>query len=104
MSADGKRLNPSTSKPILFISPRLPQSAFRRNHVADGILNYFTNHVADAIWIILSKTTSPMHILMTNLDTKVIQVNFYFFVEYFVCFVVFVTNMHVSGFSSCRII
>ena len=47
-------------------------------HVADGIFDYFTNHVADDIWIILSETTSPMHILMTILDTEVIQVNFFF--------------------------
>ena len=77
ISGDGKRLNPRTSKSILFISPRLPQSVFRRNHIADGISDYFTNHVADGIWIILSETTSPMHILMTNLDTEVIQVNFF---------------------------
>ena len=77
-SADGKRLNPRTSRSTVFISSRLPQSVFRRNHVADGIFDYFTNHVADGIWIILSETTSPMHILMTNLDTEVIQVNFDF--------------------------
>ena len=38
----------------------------------------FTNLVADGIWIILSETLSPMHILMTILDKEVIQMNFYF--------------------------
>ena len=49
MSGDGKRLNPRTSKSILFLHG-CHNLYFRRNHVADVFWLFRRNHVADVFF------------------------------------------------------
>ena len=84
----------------------LPQY-FRRNHVADSILDsldFFRRTMSPMYLDYFIKTTSPIYnFLMTILAMKpfrrtsiIRRVH-----RYFRCFI---SNLHVSGFSSCRII
>ena len=100
MSGDGKRLNPRTSKSILFLHG-CHNLYFRRNHVADVFCSFRRNHIADCIWI-FSSISCRQCILMTFLDMETMQENFYYLKmhRWFLCFL---SNLHVSGFSSCRI-
>ena len=100
MSGDGKRLNPRTSKSILFLHG-CHNLYFRRNHVADVFCSFRRNHIADCILIFSSISCRPC-ILMTFLDMETMQENFYYLKmhRWFLCFL---SNLHVSGFSSCRI-
>ena len=66
MFADGKRLNPRTSKTILFISSRLPQSVFRRSLSPK-------DHV---IFIFLPRIISPMHLCLFGNPSPNIVWNF----------------------------
>ena len=100
MSGDGKRLNPRTSKSILFLHG-CHNLYFRRNHVADVFCSFRRNHIADCI-LIFSSISCRQCILMTFLDMETMQENFYYLKmhRWFLCFL---SNLHVSGFSSCRI-
>ena len=74
---------------------------FRRNHVADVFCSFRRNHIADCI-LIFSSISCRQCILMTFLDMETMQENFYYLKmhRWFLCFL---SNLHVSGFSSCRI-
>ena len=100
MSGDGKRLNPRTSNSILFLHG-CHNLYFRRNHVADVFCSFRRNHIADCI-LIFSSISCRQCILMTFLDMETMQENFYYLKmhRWFLCFL---SNLHVSGFSSCRI-
>ena len=60
MSGDGKRLNPRTSKSILFLHG-CHNLYFRRNHVADVFCSFRRNHIADCILIFFVNIMSPMY-------------------------------------------
>ena len=89
MSGDGKRLNPRTSKSILFLHG-CHNLYFRRNHVADVFCSFRRNHIADCI-LIFSSISCRQCILMTFLDMETMQENFYYlkmhrwFVSYLIC-------------------
>ena len=118
---NGKRLNPRTSTSfhvkfqftalllqsginfghlrLVQLHQNLPQY-FRQNHVADSIfdfLEYFAEPCRRCIWIILSKPRRRSWTWKSFRRTSIIRRMH----RYFLCFV---SNLHVSGFSSCRII
>jgi len=85
MSADGKRLNPRTSASIylflhgchnLYFSASEPSSVFRRNHVADSIID-FLDYFADVFGLFRQNLVADTF-LMTILAMETILKYFYY--------------------------
>ena len=100
MSGDGKRLNPRTSKSIFFFTVATI-CIFAETMSPMYFAHFAETHIADCI-LIFSSISCRQCILMTFLDMETMQENFYYLKmhRWFLCFL---SNLHVSGFSSFRI-
>ena len=68
MFADGKRLNPRTSKTILFISSRLPQSVFRRSRRTYPIYFFAEGSYRRCICVYLETHRRNIYLEFQNAD------------------------------------
>ena len=86
---------------VNFISSRLPQSVFSPKPCRRCIL-LISPKPHRRLYFVFSSISCRQCILMTFLDMETMQENFYYLKmhRWFLCFL---SNLHVSGFSSCRI-